>query len=627
MGGICGKLGFDHLTFQPSFIEDFFRHFPGSGHFPIHQTSLGSAIIGAQASSGYISGISQKTHYNHTFLLGFYGTIYNPQATLPGEKPNQNIIDRLLNALEQNGMPFLNRLKGDFVLTFWDGREQSLFLAVDHTRIHPLYYQASSTGLAFSSFLPALLKQSLDTSYPINPQAVMAMVSLSVIPTPETIFQNIAKLPPAHFLAYKNGKAIVAPYWNMEFSPSHSASSRTLQHETRELFSLAISSRLQTSSQANHIGAFLSGGIDSSTIVGTMAQQLSPIPVKSFSMGFDVEGFNELTYARITAKAYQAEHFEYYVTSDDVFTALPYLIKNYDEPFGNASAIPTYFCAKLAKEHGVDVLFAGDGGDELFAGNDRYATQRIFDYYFLLPKFARKTFLEGLFCSSAKNIQFNLFQKIIKYIRRANIPYPDRLLSWGVKDYTDKHEFWNPLFIEKVGETFSILDYFRSHYEEARTTSELNRQLYIDIKTTLSDNDIPKVVSMTKAANIAVRFPFLDPSLMEFAAKIPANLKMKRLQLRSFFKDTYRDFLPPEVLKKTKHGFGLPITFWLRENKNLHDLMNDVLGSQRFQQRGLITPKGLKNVLENHKTDNTSLYGTIIWNLLILEMWLELHDQ
>ena len=524
MGGISGKVGFKHLPFEISHLKSLFGTFPQPGNASIQHASSDLVIMGAKSSSAYLSGVAKKIVSNHTFLLALFGTVYTPQTDSLNNEDDQGIFGLILNGLEKQGMLFLNQLEGDFVLAFWDGREQSLYLAVDRTRIHALYYQALPTGLAFSSYLPALLQQSFSTHHTINPRAIVAMVGLSIIPTPETIFSDIGKIPPGHFLTYKNGTTITTPYWDMRFVPPHSSSTLTLQGQTRELLTQAVASRLELENPTLQVGAFLSGGIDSSTIVGTMTS-LSPSPIKCFSIGFDVEGFNELTYARIAAQAYGAEHFEYYVSPEDVYTALPFLIQNFDEPFGNASAIPTYFCAKLAKEHGIDVLLAGDGGDELFAGNERYAMQRVFDYYHLIPKSVRENVIEGLFFSLFQNTKVDLFRKIIKYVRRANIPYPDRLLSWGVKEYTDQHEFWDPSFIEQAGTTFSILEYFRAHYEKAPNISELDRQLYIDMKLTLSDNDIPKVVNMTKAANMAVRFPFLDYHLMDFAAKFPLMKK------------------------------------------------------------------------------------------------------
>jgi asparagine synthase (glutamine-hydrolysing) len=535
-------------------------------------------------------------------------------------------LEFILNGLETKGLSFLNELNGDFVLAFWDERSHSLHLAVDRIRIHPLYYRFAPDGLAFSSNLTALLKLPFFSSPTLSPQAIMAMVSLSFIPSPDTIFKEIRKIPPGHYLTYRDGSIRITPYWDIRYTPSHALALPKLQSHTRDLLSQAIALR-RPSTQANlQIGTFLSGGIDSSTIAGILSKGSSK-PIKCFSIGFDVPGFNEISYARIAAQAYGAEHFEYIVNAEDVYGILPLFVKSLDEPFGNASCIPTYFCARMAKNHGIDILLAGDGGDELFGGNERYVTQKIFDYYFFLPQIIRKHLIEPVIFNALGTLNLKIFSKFAKYVRRANIPYPDRLLSWGITEYTDNHEFWNPAFIEEIQDPFSILDYFQGHYKNAPATSDLDRQLYIDMKLTISDNDIPKVVTMTKAANLAVRFPFLDHHLMDFSAGIPAELKIKGLQLRSFFKHAYRDLLPAEVLKKKKHGFGLPIAHWLRDNHHLQELMHDILGGKRFLERGFITSKGMNTVLEAHRQDNTSLYGTILWNLIVLEMWLDHYER
>jgi len=624
MGGICGKIGFPDFTFGEPHLRRFSEGLTGPTIGPYHRIIRGPVMMGTKFSPGTHTGIKECSFLGQSLSLAFSGSLYNSHRTVPQEQSNP--LDSLLEGFKEEGIHILNRIEGDFALAFWDEHSTSLYLAVDPIRIHPLYYYAAGDGLVFSSSLPALIKQPFCQSLPLNPRAISAMVTLSMIPTPETIFENIYKIPPGHFLKYSDNKCDLIQYWDLQFEPPHSLPSGTLKARTRDLVTQSVSSRLAHISSQAQVGAFLSGGIDSSTILGTLAHQFST-PVKCFSIGFDVEGFNELTYARIAAKAFHAEHFEYYVTPEDVLTAIPFLMKSFDEPFGNASAIPTLYCAKLAKDHGVDVLFAGDGGDELFAGNERYATQRMFDYYFLLPKILRENFLEKCFGSSHPNPPLALFRKITKYIQRANVPYPDRLLSWGIKDYTDQHEFWNPDFMHNLSRDHSILEYFRSHYVKAPATTALDRQLYIDLKLTLSDNDIPKVVKMTQAANLGVRFPFLALPLMEFAAKIPAKIKMRGLRLRGFFKNTYKDFLPKAVLQKSKHGFGLPVSVWLREHKPLNTFMKDVLLQKRFAQRGFITPSGLESVLRAHKTSDASLYGTIIWNLLILESWLEHHGR
>jgi asparagine synthase (glutamine-hydrolysing) len=277
-------------------------------------------------------------------------------------------------------------------------------------------------------------------------------------------------------------------------------------------------------------------------------------------------------------------------------------------------------CAKLACENGAHTLYAGDGGDELFAGNERYATQRLFDRYHRIPEWFRKTVLQPVVFSIADRLGREPFVKGKKYIQRASIPYPDRLSSYGFLKVHSMAELLLDSALEVVG-SYDPDEALRTHYSRAPASSELDRQLYIDLKLAISDNDLFKVTRMTEAAGIKVRFPLLDHRLAEFAARIPSRIKMPGRALRAFFKEAYADFLPREVLAKRKHGFGLPIPIWLRTDKELNEMMVELLLSPTAIQRGYFRRKALEQLIERHKTDQTSFYGTAIWNLMVLELW------
>jgi asparagine synthase (glutamine-hydrolysing) len=368
------------------------------------------------------------------------------------------------------------------------------------------------------------------------------------------------------------------------------------------------------------MGSFLSGGVDSSTLTG-MLTQLTGQKIKCFSIGFDQEKFNEINYARIAARAFGAEHCEYFVTPADVYDLIPILIESFDEPFANASAVPTYFCAKLAKQNGIDILYAGDGGDELFAGNQRYADQRLFDYYYEIPEGLRTMLVEPCVFAVADALKVRIFQKAKKYIQRASIPYPQRLTSYGFFHLFPLQEFLTDEFLESIGRDYDPDVASHWYYDHAPANTPLDRQLYLDLKVTISDNDIFKVTRMTEAAGITPRFPFLDHRFAEFAATVPSNVKMRGRELRSFFKKAYADLLPVEVRNKSKHGFGLPISIWLRSDKRLKELMYEMVLSPRSVQRGYFRKKALEKIIELHKGDETSFYGTLLWNVIILELW------
>ncbi|MBI4364396.1 MAG: asparagine synthase, partial [Candidatus Latescibacteria bacterium] len=341
--------------------------------------------------------------------------------------------------------------------------------------------------------------------------------------------------------------------------------------------------------------------------------------IKSFSIGFAEQDFNEIRFARIAAHAFRVEHHEHFVTPAEVLEALPVLLAAFDEPFANASAVPAYFCAKLAREHGVDRLFAGDGGDELFAGNERYAVQRLFDDYFRIPAFVRTGVLEPLVAAMDRGT--GVFGRARKYIQRANTPYPERLDMYGFLEEIPMDALFAGEFLEELEGSYDPGSAGHAHYRRARARTELDRQLYVDLKITISDNDLIKVTRSAQAAGVAARFPFLDHHLAEFAATVPAALKMRGRELRTFFKRAYRDLLPRETRMKRKHGFGLPIPVWLRTDRKLNEAMRDLVLSPGGVARGYFRPGALEEIVRRHTGDQTSFYGTLLWNLMTLELW------
>jgi asparagine synthase (glutamine-hydrolysing) len=440
-----------------------------------------------------------------------------------------------------------------------------------------------------------------------------------MIPTPTTIFHEVKKLPPGHLLSLRQGKLRVASYWDIKFSPSD-MSEGDLAAQLRRDFADAISVRLQQESSPDSVGTFLSGGVDSSTVTGVMTQ-LNKGPVRSFSIGFGEERFNEMEYARIAARAFASKHTEYFVTPKDVLDAVPVLLRAFDEPYANASAVPTYYCARIAKDQGVNILYAGDGGDELFAGNERYATRRVFDYYQRLPPWLRMMLVEPVVTRLAQSTGLRLFLRARKYIDRAKVPYPERLAAHGVFEIIPMRELMSDSVLESLNKGFDTMEPTYTYYRQAPAWTQLDRELYVDLKLTISDNDILKVVRTTEAAGVLVRFPFLDHLLAEFAATVPAKVKMKGTQLRTFFKRAYSDLLPAATRAKRKHGFGLPIPIWLKTDRALNDLMQDLVLSSRARQRGIYRGRTIERIVHNHRSDSTSFYGTLLWNLMMIELW------
>ncbi|MBI4523203.1 MAG: asparagine synthase (glutamine-hydrolyzing) [Deltaproteobacteria bacterium] len=584
----------------------------------------GATGIGAQTFPGRLAGVL-KTPDEH-LVLGFHGSLYKTAELSIQETPDQNPFAAFIELYLKEGMAFVRRLRGEFALAIWDGRTETVYLATDRFRVHPLYYYQDQEKLVFGSLMKSVVACPFPVKKSLDPEAIIDVAASSFVSTPKTIFREVKKLAPAHVLTYSKGRITTAPYWEISFLNESQAGERALTRNLKGLLSDALAVRLRTDGESSRIGTFLSGGVDSSTVTGVLTK-LTKAPIKSFSIGFAEQGFNEINYARISARAFGSEHHEYFVTAKDVADAMPVLLKVFDEPFANASAIPTYFCAKTAAERGVEFLYAGDGGDELFAGNERYATQRLFDYYTAVPLRLRELFLKPAVFALADRLGHELFVKGKKYIQRAEVPYPDRLTSYGLFHVLPMAELLEGDILNLVGSDYDRNGAVAHYYRRAPARTELDRQLYIDLKLAISDNDLVKVIRMTEAAGVAARFPFLDHPLAEFAATIPAAVKMKGRELRSFFKNAYSDLLPFETRAKKKHGFGLPIPIWLRTDKMLNEMIHDLVLSSRSLQRGYFRRKALERLVENHKTDQTSFFGTIIWNLMILELWLrEVYD-
>ncbi|HEU4724428.1 MAG TPA: asparagine synthase C-terminal domain-containing protein, partial [Candidatus Eisenbacteria bacterium] len=404
------------------------------------------------------------------------------------------------------------------------------------------------------------------------------------------------------------------------------ASEAELASDLRVRFSEAIARRVAADGEPDRLGSFLSGGVDSSTVTGVL-QQVASRRMKSFSIGFGEAHYNEISFARIAANSLGSDYHEYFVVPRDVSEALPTILASFDEPYANASAIPTYFCARLARKHGVDVLYAGDGGDELFGGNERYATQQLFEYYRRVPRWLGRGFVEPVVGAMADLTKLSLFVKGRKYIRRALMPPAKRLTSYDFFRLVPPAGFLTPEFMEEVGRNYEPGRALEALHARAPGPTELDRQLYLDLHLTISDNDIVKVTRMTEAAGVTVRFPFLDQGLAEFAMTVPAGVKMRGRRLRTFFKGAYADLLPPEVRSKSKHGFGLPIAEWLRTDPALAEVMNDAILSPRSRARGYFRPDALEELMKRHKEDPTSYYGTTLWNLVILELWLRRQEE
>jgi asparagine synthase (glutamine-hydrolysing) len=536
---------------------------------------------------------------------------------LAGEGANiaqMSVAEVLARLYLLRGPDFVQLLQGAFSIAIWDGRLRQLLLAVDRLGFKTLYWSKEAECLLFASRVGAV-RAAQATPADVNPQAITQFLLFSAVPAPLTIFGGIERLGPGYTLLFKGGEVTKKRYWDLEYNEDFSRDEKYWTRELREEMRAAVHRHLRGCS-AETTGAYLSGGTDSSSVVAFMSERFKP--THSFSMSFPVEGFNEIQFARIAAERFRTSHHERCLSPEDAVAAIPKLIRYYDEPFANSSAIASYHCALLAREHGVDTLLAGDGGDELFGGNARYATDKRFALYHSIPRWMRQVLIEPV----AKLLPDTDGRLSLprRYIRRAQMQNPRRILSYNIFLSMDANAIFEPDFLAETPES-TLLAIPEEHFCSAHASNELNRLLYMDVKMTLADNDLRKVSGTAELAGVRVRYPLLDTRLAEFSGRMPAKLKLKGMEKRYIFKRAMKGILPDEVLRKKKHGFGVPLGEWFLHDSRLKTLVQDVLCDPRTRQRGYFRPEFVDELISLHRQGHAGFYGEIVWYLVALELW------
>jgi asparagine synthase (glutamine-hydrolysing) len=515
---------------------------------------------------------------------------------------------------------FVTRLRGAFAIALWDPARRRLVLAADRFGFRRLYYTVTDDGIAFGSRVRSPL--ALSGSPAIDPEAIYAYLNFGTVPAPQSAYRDVKRLAPAQILVWEDGRATLHRYWDVAYSERgyrQPAAARAMYRQTEDAVKQSLSGL-----EPKQTGAFLSGGTDSSTVVGLMSR-LTGERVQAFSIGFQEARYNELEYAELAARHFDAAHYTKIVTADEALQCLPDLVSAYDEPFGNNSALAAYLCARLARETGVRVLLAGDGGDEIFGGNERYRRDRILARYHLIPGWLRHGLVEPMVRRFPAET-LDLRGKARRYVERASLPNPERFYSSEFFVRQNRPWLLHPDF-QAVTTPDRPLEIARGHFEAAAAKAELNRLLYVDLKITLADNDLFKVVRTAEAAGIGVRFPLLDHPLVELMATLPASYKVRGSEKRFVFKQAFRDLLPRETLAKVKHGFGLPTSEWLKRHRGFRELGRDVLLSSRSLQRGYFAPGAVEKLFRLHEADRTPFYGDVLWTMLMLELWHQRHGE
>ena len=545
----------------------------------------------------------------------FNGEIYNYQTLKKdlesrGHKFKTNSdTETIVHAYEEFGADCVQHLRGMFAFAIYDFAAESLFIARDRVGKKPLFYSLTGKGnFVFGSELKVLIEHA-EISKEIDFSALDSYLTFGYVPEEFCIFKNVHKLAPGHFLFFKNGEVTTKKYWDFNYSGNSEVKTEAeyieiLREKLREAVKIRMISEVP-------LGAFLSGGVDSSSIVAMMSQ-ISDAPVKTFSIGFNEDSFDELKFARVAAKHFNTEHHEFVVTPDLV-EIVDDLVWHFDEPFADSSALPTFMVSKMARDF-VTVVLSGDGGDELFAGYTRYATDQKRSGLEKLPKFVRANVLRKIGESlphGAKGKNF-LYNTSLDAVDR----YIDSVSHFGK---LKKSELYSQTLRENLNGGFGGAEQiYREIADSISSENPVDKLLYLDSKTYLPSDILTKVDRMTMATSLEARVPLLDHELIEFVQTIPANLKLKGTTTKYIFKKALEGIVPNEILYREKQGFGVPINEWI--NSQLKDRIHGILSEKRTLERGYFEPKYIQILLDEHaskRRDNSHA----LWILWMLELW------
>ncbi|MFH1850640.1 MAG: asparagine synthase (glutamine-hydrolyzing) [archaeon] len=599
MCGICGFIGEDRETLRR--MTDILQHRgpDDSGYFSDGRCSLGHrrlSIIDLK------SGKQPIHNEDASVYVVFNGEIYNFKAArkelmAAGHRFSTDTdTEVIVHAYEEYGYKCLEKFNGMFAFAIWDTRYQRLFLARDRLGQKPLFY-TNAEGFVFASEIkPLLLHPSVKRE--INKSAIDKFLTFLYVPCPETILKSVMELPPAHYLVYEKGSITIRRYWDINPAVSivnEAASAR----KVRQLISEAVQLRLMSDVP---LGAFLSGGLDSTITVGLMSRMMEN-PVKTFSIGFEEQDYNELKFARIASEAFGTEHREFIVKQDAV-KVLPKLVWHFDQPFADASAIPTYYVSELTKKH-VTVVLTGDGADETFGGYRRYWSSYLSRKYARVPNTFKRVIRHIVPRIPATSLKYDPSRYINKFIGAQEKKPEERYLDY-MTTFTraDKKLLYQDLRISKMPRF------------AAKFGDELSSMQYADIATYLPGDILVKVDRMSMAHSLETRSPFLDYRVAELAMRIAPGLRVKRLNSKYILKRAVYDLVPEEILNRKKAGFVVPVSKWFRGE--LFDLCSDVLLSREALKRGYFSRQGVEKIINRHRKGD---YGNHLWAMLNLETW------
>jgi asparagine synthase (glutamine-hydrolysing) len=568
-----------------------------------------------------LKGGQQPIHNQaRTAWIVFNGEIYNyPELREHLEKLGHTFYtnsdtEAIIHAYDRYGTDCPKYLRGMFAFAIWDEAKKDLFLARDRIGKKPLLYSEVEGGIVFGSeFSSLLLHPSI--SREVEPDAIDAYLSFMCVPAPLTAFKKIRKLEPGHWLRWHAGEIEIERYWQPDFSKKLDIGEEEAGERALEVLREAVRVRLMSEVP---LGAFLSGGVDSSAIVALMSE-LSSEPVKTFSIGFEEQDFSELHHARRVAEHLGADHHEF-IVRPDALEVLPTLVEHYGEPYADSSAIPTYYVSRETRRH-VTVALNGDGGDECFAGYERYAAMRLAEKYHKLPAVLRRGIIEQAVelmpevGSYAKRVG-----RAKRFMRAAGLPKVDRYLRWvSAFDAGTKREMYSDDFSRRTN-GLDAADFLKPWFAKANGSGIVDATLLADTMTYLPNDLLVKVDIASMAVSLEARSPFLDHHVIEFAASLPENLKLKGITSKYILKRMLKKLLPAENLERPKMGFGVPIGHWFR--KELQGFLRETLLSERAIKRNIFKKESVLRMIELHVSQERD-FAHQLWTLLMLELWFE----
>lgn len=522
----------------------------------------------------------------------------------------------VIHAYEQYGLDFVRRFNGMFAFALWDERQRRLVLARDRSGQKPLFYHHNRERLVFASEIKALLRSG-DIERQINSQSIYHYLSLQYVPGPETIFQGIMQLPAGHLGVWEGEHLTVSPYWRPEYEPKLQQSEQDWRAETRRFVTEAVERHLVSDVP---LGAFLSGGVDSSIVVAAMSR-VAGDRVKTFSIGFDVSEYNEIEHARRIANRFHTQHREFIVSPTEVTSALPDVVWACDQPLADTSCLATYHLARLTRQF-VTVALTGDGGDEAFAGYIRYWLDRLLAVYQRLPERLRLKAIPRFASFLTERADIPTDRNFVAGIKRlaqaSSTTSRASILAWG-SYFTEQQKTWlaDPEWLSQAAsqDTTALL---AGYYDDALAHTHLDRTLSADFLTYLADDLLVKSDRMAMANSLETRAPFLDNEVVALTAHMPERLKIRGRTQKWILREAFKDELPPENVRRIKRGFGMPVASWLRGH--MQSFARDILLDTQTLRRGYFVSQHVRQLLDDH-TAGRADHGQRLWALLVLELW------